>query len=134
MNLNTIPINDCGQVIPFEIGVAYFFNDYIYCEMNEGVLVSFEAIADLIAGAKKYYGSKDFGYISNRKNSYSVVPTDYEKLKTISNLKAIAIICENKIGAQNTKIEKMFFQEQFETFDNFEDAILWIKGILKKAS
>lgn len=134
MNIDPETYKKQGERYEFEICTAYFFEDVVLCEMKEGVTVCRDGMAPIVTVVREKFENRPFAYISHRVNSYSVVPTDYETLRPVTNLKAFAIVSNNILSTRNAKIEKLFFNRPLEAFHKFEDAIAWIKDILKKAS
>lgn len=124
------------HMLPY--GSFFFFDDFIISEINEGVLFNWEKAKKVIDLAYAHYGpNPELVYISNRINSYSVVPQDW--LKFFSNkhpLVAMAVVAKSKKSTINLKMEKLFFFSNIKKFNDLEEAIAWSRQLirLKKSS
>ncbi len=61
------------------------YNNYIVNTIAEGFLVMPRHNSILLDFVKEHFNNKDFIYVSNRINSYSVNPTVYYETKKIQN-------------------------------------------------
>ncbi len=106
------------------------YEDYICVTMNEGVTV-IPAYNDILVDiTKEYYLKKNFVYLSNRKNSYSVDPTIYLETSKIVNLKGFIVVDKKETTAQNHQVEKLFFDKPFAVVKTLKDAIIWKDNLL----
>ena len=113
----------------FDDGVLYFFNDVIVGEINEGTHVSTEELLSFFQFFKENY-KVPFGYISYRKNSYSIDPQVYKLLPKNSLLKGIAVVSDHKFSTLNAHVEKNFFEGRYEVFTTMDAAIQWFDTII----
>ncbi|WP_067146228.1 hypothetical protein [Pseudotamlana agarivorans] len=115
------------------LGDLYFFKNYVIAEFYEGVEIdylSFEQCQNLI---KKYFGENDFGFISNRINSYSVVITEaYLFNKAFPNAKAYATVSYNVFTQKSFEVESHFFKFNKRNFLSLTEAVSWVENTLKK--
>jgi hypothetical protein len=116
-----------------DIGTAYFYNNIIIVEANEGVTISYKTGFSFLLKALQYIGAKPWVYIANRINSYSVNPNDYKYLERIPTLKGIAIVTPTKIGKQSAALEANFFNKDFVVVDDLQSAYNWAIELLSKS-
>jgi len=114
-----------------DIGTIQVFDDYMVATFDEGATVTLERAYQIIGISEIHFRNKNFGYISQRKNSYAVDPTIYNYLRGLENLKAFAIVSKKEIDMHNFKIEKLFYKKNMEFFIEFENALVWIKKRVK---
>lgn len=113
-----------------DFGKIDIFDQYVIAIMNEGVIIRPEFNVILVDIAEKYFKDKKFGYISFRKNSYSVDPKIYLKTSEIVNLVGFAIISDTKIQKQNLAIEKIFLKKPMKIFTKISAAQKWIISLI----
>ena len=115
-----------------DIGIIQVFDDYMVSIFEEGATLTIERAYQIIGISEIHYRTKNFGYISLRKNSYAVDPIIYTYLRGLDNLKAFAIVSKKEIDMHNFNIEKMFYKKNMEFFIEFENAIEWIKNRVRR--
>jgi hypothetical protein len=113
----------------FEDGKLYMYNDLIVGEINEGVHVTAETLMSYFQFFHENY-KIPFGYISHRKNSYSIDPQVYKMLPSDNLLKGIAVVSHDKFSSLNAHVEKNFFNGRYELFTNIETAVNWLDTII----
>ncbi|MDN3724044.1 hypothetical protein QRD02_06590 [Aequorivita sp. SDUM287046] len=113
-----------------QIGLVYFFNDLVVFEAHEGVIVSYKTAFSVLEEGINYLGEKNWSFVSNRVNSYSIKPMDYKYLHNISSLKSVAVVYYNEIAKSNAIMESKFCKKPFKVFDNLLEAAVWGKGFL----
>lgn len=92
-----------------DIGIVYFYKNYVITEMNQGVIVSFEKAAKLLQLGIEYYRTKaPFVYISNRVHSYSFEPptSHYKSTEMFPNLKGYGVVIYNKLNSDLQLLNK----------------------------
>ena len=119
------------HIIEREVATVYFYKNIVVVEANEGVNISYKSAFSLLIRGLSILKNRPWVYISNRKNSYSVTPTDYKYLKRVPSLKAMAIVSNSQTGKVNAKIESTFFDRPFQIFDSINDAAQWALEILE---
>ncbi len=102
------------------------YDKYIVVVMFEGITLTPEHNIVLLNISKKYFKNSNFGYITNRINSYSVDPRIYFETSKIKNLAAFAIVSSKKIDKSNAEIEKLFFKKPFKHFTEIKEALNWV--------
>lgn len=125
---STIPYK-LEEVIIFDYGRFYFFENFIISEINEGVLFDWDLATELIELATSYYGENPkIGYVSNRIHSYSLKPQDWLKFFSARHTLTSFAIVDPK-SQSSTLLEKMFFKSLIQKFDNLNDATSWVQEI-----
>ena len=116
----------------FDIGSVQVYPNYLVATFNEGVTVTMEQAYRIISISEIHFGDQEFGYISLRKNAYTIDPTMYNRLREVENLKALAIVSQKRIDMHNFKVEKMFYKKNIKFFIEFDNALTWMKKNLKQ--
>lgn len=113
-------------LLSLESGNFYFYKNLVIVEINSGVNFTFESSRELIEFTIKFYDWKPFGYVSNRVNSYSSDPQDYQKVNNyITNIVSFAAVTYTMTGKNFTILEKKFCKKPFQNFSNLSDAVKW---------
>jgi len=133
--LNPHNVSDTFQltkVLTSKIATVYIYNKRIaVVEVNEGVNLSYTSAASLLFKGLLAFRNRHWVYISNRVNSYSVVPTDYEYLHKIGTLKALSIVVPPDTDPSKTAIEQIFCRKPFKLFTSgLEEAMIWAEKVL----
>ncbi|WP_438711826.1 hypothetical protein ACSTS3_04545 [Aquimarina muelleri] len=108
------------------------YEDYVKAKMKEGVTVSPDHNNVLLQIVEKHFKNKAFVYISHRINSYAVNPTVYLDTSKIKNLVGFIVVSKDPKQKMQTRVEKIFFEKEFEQFDTMKEALAWKDMILKK--
>ncbi len=118
------------------IGLFYFYKNHIVSEIKEGVIVTHENCFELFQLITNHYGTTTpFVYISNRKNSYSFVPTGHFKTaKLFPNFAGYGVVTYDSINTKVATLEQSFLENETKIFDNLDDAIIWVDEIIKPLS
>ncbi|MEW7277904.1 hypothetical protein ABW636_04860 [Aquimarina sp. 2201CG1-2-11] len=127
---------DAIHELNYPCGNFYLFESFVIGEINEGVVYSWDDHAKEMAEEISHlydYNGENIMYISNRVNSYSVKPLDWIKFfKNNYKLKGYSIVSYSQKGLLTSLVEKLFFKDNFQSFDNLEDAIAWAKWLAKE--
>jgi len=115
-----------------EVGKIQVFENYMVSIFEDGATLTLERAYQILGIAEIHFRNRDFGYISLRKNSYAVDPTVYTYLRSLDNLKAMAIVSVKEIDMHNFKIEKLFYKKPMKFFIQYENALAWVKRRVKK--
>ncbi len=115
-----------------DIGLFYFYENFIVAEVKENVNLTFESGKELFQLALDYYKSVvPYVYISNRIHSYSVKPTEHYKLENIfPNFQGYAIVTYDNVSYKVAELEKLFTNRPTRVFNNLDDAIAWVDDII----
>jgi len=112
------------------VATVYFYDTIVVVEVAEGQTLSIINGAKLLLKTVLHLKTKPWVYISNRVNSYAVVPTDYDHLDRISSLKALSIVMpESK--STIPLLEPMFCRKPFKQFVDLQSAMDWAKKKLE---
>ena len=114
--------------MPF--GSLELHDHYAIGIINEGEDLRATENKSLIKACTAYYKNNNFGYISNRINSYSVDPTVYINTSKLPNLVAIALVISDPAQQLSADIEKVFFAKPFEYFTSLQEAKKWIRNMV----
>lgn len=108
-------------------GTFYFGEKYILSELNEGVHFDWPMVQDLMNDIKTFYGSSPkLAYISNRINSYSRDPHNWNKLSEYNIIVASAVVIYNDMAFLNATLEKRFSKESIKRCGSLNEAIEWV--------
>lgn len=97
--------------------------------MNEGSLLDVDTNRKILEIGADHFGSEFFGYISHRVYSYAVNPMVYRESAEHPQLKAIAVVSENKLCRETARLEQQFYTDKnsFGIFSSLEEAKDWMK-------
>ena len=115
-----------------EYGKIAVYKKYVIATLNEGITISSLHTDGFNQIANDILKNQNFGYISNRINSYAIDPKIYIDISEVENLVAFAMVSDNPLHISNAEIEKLFLKKPFKTFTNIEPAVKWIKKMEKK--
>ena len=119
--------------IELSYGKFYFLKNVIVSEIDEGVVFDFTKAKPVIEEAIKFYGrNARLGYVSNRINTYSVAPQDWNKFYNERYcIRAMALVAYTPMGQTNIMIEQLFIKNRVERFNSLEFAVHWIQAQLE---
>lgn len=119
------------KTLHYEFGKISIFDKFVVVVIDEGINVIPEYNDILVKIAEDYYFGRCFGYITYRRNSYSVNPLIYIETSKIENLLALAIVCPHDgLMLKNTQLEKQFAKIPFKDFTSLNEAKCWILEIV----
>lgn len=127
---NPLTENNLSHTLETQIGTVRIYDNILVFEALEGIVVSHKNGFSVLLESLKILGTKSWVYISNRINSYSIKPIDYEYLNKIPSLKAVAVVNYNEMGFSNAQLEAQFCKKPFQVFHNLNDAVIWAKSFL----
>ena len=110
---------------------VYVFDDFLIKQVKEGAFINDEETELFVEIIKKHFDNRNFAFISNRINSYSVNPLVYTAAEKLPNLVAFAVITVDEKMREISIFENKFHNRPFNTFDNLSDAISWVSEIIK---
>lgn len=119
----------------YPFGNVFVFKEFVVSEINEGQVFNWEK-AKLIAKDVFSFldtNGADVIFISNRINSYSVVPLDWLKFYNQQyTLKAYCVVSQNKRSILNTRLESLFYAKRIKHFNSIFEAVNFIrKGVIE---
>ena len=124
---NTDFFRNIKQVREFEFGIFYFFDGLVISEMKDGVIFNWKMAQKAIDAAREVLGENaPIAYISNRINSYYIVPTDWIKFyKNREQLNFYSVVGYTKGNIISLYLERLFFRSSIRKFNDLEEAIDW---------
>ena len=127
--------SDIIKEFNYSFGSFFVFRGFVVSEINSGVSFSWDnhgkqAVEDIFSFLDT--DGSDIIFISNRINSYSVVPSDWLKFKKNNyNLKEYYIVSKTKASKLSLLVESLFYTKKIRRFDSIHSAINWAqKGII----
>ena len=127
-----------NQIIKFvenKLGTIFFFNHIAVVELKEGVHFDINNSSLIIDELKSYFGSRPYGVIANRINSYSVNLIDTPLFREhAKNLCAYAVVGHNLAGKMNAKFENRFCLSEKIDYDTIPEAVNKVYSKLKNSS
>lgn len=121
------------KTLNYEFGEIRVFKNFVVVVMKEGITVIPKYNDDLVHISENYFKGRPFGYITYRKNSYSVDPMIYLKTSKIENLIAFAVVSDDGLKVSNLEIEKRFLTKPFRHFKNLDNAKDWVNKMIEDA-
>jgi len=121
------------EIREYQFGTFYFFEGLVIGELNEGITFNWEMGQRAIDAAKEIFGDDmPIAYISNRINSYYVVPADWAKFfKNRHQLNFYCVVGNTKGSFASLVMERMFFKNSIKQFTDLEKAIEWSLAKIK---
>lgn len=122
------------EVREFEFGTFYFFDGLVISEMKEGVIFRWKMAERAVKAAHEVLGEDEpLAYISNRINSYFVVPSDWIKFyKNRHQLNFYSVVGSTRGSFASIVLERMFFRDSIRKFTDLEEAIEWSVSKIKE--
>ncbi len=118
-----------------DIGFAHFdiFENYLIATINEGVVFDTPHLKKFQTVFEKYYPNKPFGYISDRKNDYTINPTCYiEATSFPPKIVGMATLCYSEISYKNATFAERFLVWPHKAYYTMEECQKWITEMLEK--
>jgi hypothetical protein len=116
----------------YSFGDVFIFDGFVVSEIKQGINFSWNDHAKYIVEDISCFLGTDGSeliYISNRLNSYAVVPIDWLKFfKYQYFLKGYYIVADGKLSKMNLMVEELFFKKKIKHFVSLYSAINWIRN------
>ncbi|MBD0831810.1 hypothetical protein [Aestuariibaculum sediminum] len=114
--------------LKLDICELFIFKNFVIAEFKEGSCIGYPDFWEAHELIKKYFGNNQFGFITNRINSYAIEVTDANIFNdTFKNLKVFATVTYNGTTRKIAELENHFFKIQRSFFSNLTDAIIYVK-------
>tara|TARA_R110002049_G_scaffold1498_2_gene11624 strand:- start:4597 stop:5010 length:414 start_codon:yes stop_codon:yes gene_type:complete len=112
-------------------GNFYLCEHFFVAELNEGIHFDWSMIKNVMKDLIVHYGEdKKLGYISNRVNSYSMNPHNWNKVyNTYGMIQASAIVYYNDIMQMNAALEKQLSDKSIKRCRSLKEAVDWMLGL-----
>lgn len=120
------------KVINLDFAEIIIYPDFLVSTIKEGVVFGKEHLRIFNRLFKENYPNKKFGYISDRKNDYTVDPICYLETNRYKYLVGLAIYCHTEASYNNTMFEKTFNKQPFEGFYSLKECEVFIKNIISE--
>ncbi len=118
------------------IDFAHFdlYDHYLVATIHEGVVFDVPHIRKFHEIFDKHYYNRPFGYISNRKNDYTINPNCYAENENYdSKIVGVATLCYSEITYRNASFTERFLTWPHKAFYTMDECVEWIESQLKKA-
>ena len=113
----------------FDFGKVYFYHNFLITEIAEGVNFDHPMALQIAEVANNVYENRPYGYIANRINSFSVQPSDYQKVKgDFVNLKVFCVVAYNDFQKKSIEVEQIFYHDTIYTFNSLDEAINFVEN------
>lgn len=121
-------VSEIEDIYILQSGTFYFCSQYVISEINEGINFDWTLAQEVIELVYAHYGTEvEISYISNRINSYSLVPQDWLKFFSARHsLRCFAVVTYSKAGLMNVMMEKLFFKSKIKKFESLYEATDWV--------
>lgn len=116
-------------IINLSFSVLEIYEDLIISSVNEGIVFDSPELAQIHSVFETHFKGKKFGFISNRKNDYTVTPTAFIKVFKNSGLKGVAILCHSKASYDNSLFVKKFYSKPYKSFYTIEKCKEWLNTL-----
>ncbi|PKA84272.1 hypothetical protein ATE92_2452 [Ulvibacter sp. MAR_2010_11] len=112
-----------------DIGFATFdlYENYLVATVNEGVLFDTPHLLKFYDIFDTHYYNRPFGYISDRKNDYTINPTCYKDANRFNpNLVGVATLCYSEATYEISLFAGQFFDYKHCPFYTMKECVAWI--------
>lgn len=120
---------DLKNTHTFDCGRFHLYTDFVIVEISEGAHITVDTMLSFFHFFNETYKAP-YGYISYRKNSYSIDPQVYRMIPQNNLLKGIAVVSNRKFSSLNAHVEKGFYKGHYELFTTLETAVNWLDTII----
>ena len=123
---------------PIEVNLDFtkleIHEDCIISTVQEGVVFDTSELKQIHTIFDSYFQGKSFGFISNRENDYTIIPTCFINNSKNNGLLGVAILCYSKASFDNSLFVKKFYTKPYQVFYTLEECKKWFNSLkLKKA-
>ncbi|GAA4235933.1 hypothetical protein GCM10022291_19060 [Postechiella marina] len=130
--------SDVLKELNYPFGTIFIFKGFVVSEINKGISFSWENHAKkVVEDISMFLGTNgnDLVYISNRVNSYSVVPSDWLKfIKNTYALQEYCIVSDKETTKLSWLVENLFFNKKIKRFNCIYTAINWVHNRLDEVA
>ncbi len=116
-------------IVNLNFAVLEIYEDLIISSVNEGIVFDSPELAQFHSVFDTYFKGKSFGFISNRKNDYTVTPTAFINVSNNSGLTGVAILCHTEASYDNSLFVKKFYSRPYKSFFTLEECKEWLKTL-----
>ena len=116
-------------IVNLNFAILEIYEELIISSVNEGIVFDSPELAQFHAVFDTYFQGKKFGFISNRKNDYTVTPTAFIKISKNNGLIGVAILCHSKSSYDNSLFVKKFYSKPYKSFYTLQECKEWLKTL-----
>lgn len=123
------------SIYHLDIGTLTVFRTFLVAEFKEGLTVGFNNGQEMLTIIYDHFGNTgNFGFICNRVNSFSIIPTDLNKIgKLFTQSPKVAIVNYTKLGKLSAQFERNYWPFPVQLFDDLHTGITWMGQALQPA-
>ncbi|WP_052503456.1 hypothetical protein [Lacinutrix sp. Hel_I_90] len=115
----------------FNFGKVDFYENFLVTEISEGFCFDIEEALKISELVTLHFRDKPFAYISNRVNSYSLIPMNYLKIKEVfPTIAVFAAVTYTVIQENMIEVENNFLNGFLKNFNSMEEAVAWCQSKL----
>jgi hypothetical protein len=119
--------------IDLEFARIDLFDNFLMVTVNEGMVFDSPEVEKIVEIANAHFFERPFGYISNRKNDYTVNPTCYKGAEeNLPNMVGIATLCYSEFSYKTAVFAEQFFNWPHKAFYTVEECVGWISGLIEQ--
>ncbi|HET8838889.1 MAG TPA: hypothetical protein VFM82_07865 [Flavobacteriaceae bacterium] len=123
-------MNQLIKITELDFTTLHFYEKCVVSVIKEDVNVDQDALEKLWAAMEDFYKDKLYGYISDRKNHYSVNPLIHINSSKTPTLVGMAIVCNSHLKEMTAAFEKRFFAKPFQIFNDLNLAKIWMDSLV----
>ncbi len=118
---------------PIEVNLDFtkleIYEDYIVSTVHEGVVFDTPELEQIHSIFDTYFQGEKFGFISNRENDYTVIPTCFMNASKNNGLLGVAILCYSKSSYDNSLFVKKFYSKPYHAFYTLKECKQWFHSL-----
>ena len=120
------------KIVHLDFTTLQFFEKYVVSVVREDMDVDMDFLEQLQSETKNFYQDDFYGYISDRRNHYSINPLVH--LRTHPTLVGMAIVCDSHLKEMTATFEQRFFSKPFQIFNDLNLAQNWMEDLVDRIS
>ena len=118
--------------IDLEFAHIELFENFLIVTVNEGIVFDTPEVEKIVEISKAHFYERPFGYISNRKNDYTVNPTCYKGAEeSMPHMVGIATLCYSEGSYKTAIFSEQFFSWPHKAFYTIEECVAWINQLIE---
>lgn len=115
----------------FNFGKVDFYENFLITEISEGFCFDIDHALKVSELVTLHFQEQPFAYISNRVNSYSLIPMNYLKIKEVfPTIAVFAAVTYTVIQEGMIAIENNFLDGFLKNFTSVDEAVAWCQSKL----
>lgn len=113
-------MNQPIKTIELDFTTLHFYEKCVISVIKEDENIDQDSLEKLWITMEDFYKDKLYGYISDRKNHYSVNPLIHLNFSKMATLVCMAVVCTSHLKEMTAAYEKRFFCQTFPYFQRSE--------------